>query len=124
MILVAHASPQALFGVIFGLVVYGAALAFCVRALNRKRHEEKGQVLMGRLIVARGRVVRMGRGSSYQVTLRYGFVNPSGHRLNGENSAYRADMRHGLFKSTFDPLPQAETPVAILYQDDHRFRVL
>jgi hypothetical protein len=54
---------------------------------------------------------------NFKVELSYRCTAPTGRMVLGKGSAYRADLKGG-------PLPDRDTPVAILYLDEDNHKVL
>ncbi|MEJ2212375.1 MAG: DUF3592 domain-containing protein [Anaerolineae bacterium] len=83
--------------------------------LQRRKLARHGQRLVGEVLRSSGHRDSDG---DFVLALGYGFCSPlTATRIEGSNRQVRKDLEHG-------PLPQAGTPVHVLYLDDERHMVL
>ncbi|HVO42961.1 MAG TPA: DUF3592 domain-containing protein [Aggregatilineales bacterium] len=76
-----------------------------------------GRVVQGKLLSRSGRMIK-GKNRYFQVSVAYTFTSPTtGLAITGKQNATRNDLRD-------KPLPELGTPVAVLYVNDSRFKIL
>jgi hypothetical protein len=101
-------------GLAAGLLLVAIGGFFLWRIVQGWRLARRGQLINGEVISCKG---ENDDGGDWLVTLAYRFDNPAGEALRGLSRSSRNDLRD-------DPLPEAGTPVAVLYLSPGNFAVL
>ncbi len=93
------------------------------RAAAQERMIREGRVLAGTLIACAGRAETTAEASLgevprlFLVDVEYGFTSPTGQDITDHAEHSRPDLRRA-------ELPEAGTPVRVLYLDDHAYALL
>ncbi len=102
---------------VVGSVLAGAGLLILYATLRErsrnKRLENEGQLIVGKVVEAKGGRVKGG----FQVTVKYSLLSPDGADLSRRESMIRNDLNK-------DTLPKEGTPVAVIYVHNKLFRIL
>jgi hypothetical protein len=104
-----------------GIVLMAIAIPVCVLIGSlilwidgKNRRLSAGQLLTGQIINA---TAKPGNKGAYNLTVDYSFTNPYGQQFTKKQMYNRTDLKKS-------PLPEAGTPVAVLYVDDKLFRLM
>jgi hypothetical protein len=100
---------MALFILIPGIGVIGMLWVY----FRMRRLAAGGQLIAGKITEAKGSRVKGG----YQVSVRYTFLTPEGESLKGYETGIRNDLRDQI-------LPDAGTPVVVLYLNNRLYKML
>jgi hypothetical protein len=100
---------MALFIIIPGIV----AIVMIRFYFRMRRLAAGGQLIAGKITEAKGSRVKGG----YQVGVRYTFLSPEGESLKGYETGIRNDLRNQM-------LPDAGTPVVVLYLNSRLYKML
>jgi hypothetical protein len=103
-----------MFGSIFGLMALGGGLICAGVEYYNREYSRCGRLLPGRVIRASG---QRGGKNMWNVTIHYEFDSPEGGRMERKTTRARNDLRK-------KPLPKPGTPVAVLYLNPNRIRLL
>lgn len=102
---------------IFMVFFTGAFMVFLLRPVARDRWlARNGRILEGKVVKCDGRMAGS-KHRYFRLMVQYQFLSPSGLTLSGKQDARRDDMRYKL-------RPGPGTPVAVLYADDHNYKML
>lgn len=114
-----HSPMNNTVGVVLLLVFTNGAALFALimgtMCWRRDRHlARNGRRLVGELQGCKG---DLDSDNDLRVTVEYTFQSPTSKVIHDQSSAYRNDLQG-------QPLPEAGTPVWVLYADDHTYKLL